>query len=230
MVQSNIKRISGLGCLLFLSLYVNVALSTLGGNIELNNNYYGKLDDYQRGLLKNNEEHHLKEGITMLASGKPWKIEYVKQELFYMLPRWPNHPKALQMVAEVARRTHDPAYAIKWFNKAIDAFPRVYQTYVLYGIYLYSIHKYGKAEDNFRKAVELNPNSSETNYNLGLALFSEHKYKQANRYAQRAYRLGYPLGGLRKLLKGMGAWQPLTANELQDPRAASVTPHAGSSK
>ena len=217
MVQSMISRTARVVLLFFVVLYGNVALSTLGGNIELNNNYYGYLDDFQKGLLKNNEEHHLKEAITMMASGKPWEIEYVKQQMFYMLPRWPNHPKALQIVSEIARRTHDPAYAIGWFTKAIDAFPDVYQTYVLYGIFLYRGDKYAEAEKNFRKAVELNPNSSETNYNLGLALLAEHKYEQANKYAQRAYKLGYPLEGLRRKLKEVKAWKPLDEDKLHVP-------------
>lgn len=215
MMRSNIKRISVFALLLCCTLYVNTVLSALGGNVELNNNYFGHLDDFQRSLLKNNENHHLKEAITMMASGKPWEIEYVKQNLTYLLPRWPNHPRALQLVSEVAIRTHDPAYAIEWFNKAIDAFPRVYQTYVLYGVFLYRINEYSKAEENFRKAEELNPDSSEANYNLGLALFAQHKYKQANRYAQRAYSLGYPLDGLRKLLKKQGAWKPVDSNKAQ---------------
>lgn len=185
------------------------ALSAVGGNIEYDNNYFSRLTDWQHGLLKNNEEHHLRKAEIQLDSGNPHLIQYVKQDLQYMLVRWPNHPKALQMVTSIALQTNDPAYGIKWFEKAVDAFPSVYQTYTLYGIFLYRIEKYAGATKEFRKALELNPNSSETNYNLGLSLFAEHKYEQANKYAQRAYRRGYPLDGLRKQLKKVNAWKPL---------------------
>lgn len=208
MKQSQFKWIMTCMGLSGLLMVTQPTFAALGGNIELNNNYFGHLDDYQKSLLSNNEEHHLKVAITKLSSGKPWQIQYVKQQMTYFLPRWPNHPKALQIVSEVALRTHDPAYALRWFTKGIDAFPRVYQTYVLYGIYLYRSEQYSKAEKEFRTAVTLAPDSSETNYNLGLALFHEHHYGEANKYAQRAYQLGYPLDGLRRLLKKAGSWSP----------------------
>lgn len=185
------------------------ALPAVGGSIEYNNNYFSRLTDWQKSLLKNNEEHHLRKAEMQLDSGNSHLVQYVKQDLQYMLVRWPNHPKALQMVTTIALQTKDSGYAIKWFEKAVDAFPSVYQTHTLYGIFLYRIEKYGKATIQFRKAVELNPNSSETNYNLGLALVAEHKYEEANKYAQRAYTMGYPLDGLRNKLKKVNAWKPL---------------------
>ena len=199
------------------------AHSAVGGAMEYNNNYFSRLTDWQHGLLKNNEEHHLRKAEMQLDSGNPHLVQYVKQDLQYMLVRWPNHPKALQMVSSIAAQTKDPAYAIKWFEKAIDAFPSVYQTHTLYGIFLYHIEKYAKATDEFRKAVELNPNSSETNYNLGLALFAEHKYEESNKYAQRAYSKGYPLEGLRKELKNANAWKvlPLDEETAQTPGSAA---------
>lgn len=209
------KRFSGvLVCGLVLGLMCQVfsgrASADIGGaDREYNNNYFGSLSDWQHRLLRNNEEHHLRKAMMQMRSGNTHLFEYVKQDLQYMLIRWPNHPKALQLVTDLAIQTKDPSYAIKWFDKAVDAYPSVYQTHTLYGIYFYRIKKYDKATAEFRTAVKLNPDSSETNYNLGLALFAEHKYKQANRYAQRAYTRGYPLEGLRSQLKDVNAWKPM---------------------
>ena len=212
-----------------LSIFSVDTYAELGGNPQLNNNYFGHLNDYQKALLVNNEEHHLDVALTKLASGKKSQLEYVKQQLQYLLPRWPNHPRALQIVSEVAVRTNDTAYALRWYTKAISAFPRVYQTYVLYGSYLYRVHEYDKAEKNFREAVQLAPDSSEPNYDLGLVLFAKKRYKEANHYAQIAYQLGYPLEGLRELLKGKGAWKPSDGGAVQ-ASAATASVGSGSSR
>jgi tetratricopeptide (TPR) repeat protein len=227
MKRSRVILIGGLTLGIVCLMFSPGALPAVGGNMEYNNNYFDHLTDWQQLLLKNNEEHHLRKATMQWDSGNPHLVEYIKQDLQYMLVRWPNHPKALQMVADIAIQTKDSAYAVKWFEKAIDAFPSVYQSYTLYGIYLYRTQKYDNATVEFRKAVELNPNSSETNYNLGLALAAEHKYEEANKYAQRAYGLGYPLDGLRKQLKEAKAWKPLAE---ENPQQATPDPVDTSSK
>ena len=46
-----------------------------------------------------------------------------------------------------------------------------------------------------------------SHYDLGLAYLDIRDYASANREAHAAYRLGYPLPGLRLRLERMGRWK-----------------------
>ena len=51
--------------------------------------------------------------------------------------------------------------------------------------------------DKFLEADRLSPESSETKYNAGLAYVELNDIVNARKYAEAAYKLGYPLPGLK---------------------------------
>jgi tetratricopeptide (TPR) repeat protein len=77
---------------------------------------------------------------------------------------------------------------------------------MLYGIHLHKAGKLENALKQYKAGLELIPGSSELNYNLGLLYYDLKKYKLAKKYATIAYKLGYPLPGLRNMLKEAGYW------------------------
>jgi len=136
--------------------------------------------------------------------------------LDYTLRHFPNHPQALYTVSEFGLRRGGqlPQKAgWKWhrsvecyFDRAIRFRPKDGVVRLLYGIYLHRSDKLKKALEQYEVGLKLIPKSSELNYNVGLLYYDLKKYKLANKYAAIAYKLGYPLPGLRNMLKKVGHW------------------------
>ncbi len=176
-------------------------------------NYYGNLTAFERQLLKDNERAHLGKALSNLKLGQRHRLKYAEADFNYILAIWPNHPKSLEGITQVALRLGKPDLAEKRFSKALATFPDVAETYALYGIFLYKQDNMARAIDNLEIALKLDPTSSQNHYLLGLSHFANKQFTQANHHAQKAYALGYPLPGLRNKLKRMGNWQSAQDNE-----------------
>lgn len=167
---------------------------------------YYATDAESRHLLKMVEGHHLQQGISKMERGE---YGYARQDFDFILRYFPNDPKALLRMGELAVRTGKPEEAVHYFQKAIRMFPDRAGTHTAYGVFLHRNGKIREAIDQYREALKLNPASAETHYDLGLAYLDIHDYASANREAHAAYRLGYPLPGLRLRLQRMGHWKAL---------------------
>ena len=51
------------------------------------------------------------------------------------------------------------------------------------------------------------------NYNLGLLYCKKKDFDSAEIYAEKAYKLGFPLLGLKKMLIGAGKWREVPKDE-----------------
>ncbi|BAW80578.1 hypothetical conserved protein [Candidatus Nitrosoglobus terrae] len=157
-------------------------------------------------LLTNVEGYH----INLIYDGLRDKYyPKVENNIKFILDYFPNHPRALTILAQYTSEFHKYKFAEEYFGRALKLFPNTASTYGIYGFYL---HRQGKLEEaiaQYRKAISLKEDYSEAYYNLGLALLDEGKAKEANKVAQKAYALNYPFLGLRKLLEKQGAWKPL---------------------
>lgn len=166
------------------------------------------------------EKHHLQVGIDKMHDGR---LAYAFQDFDFILKRFPNHPKALALMAEVTTKMGKPGLVEQYFAKAIEQFPNTAYTYLVYGMHLQKTGKIPAAIQNYKKAIEISPNIPEAHYNLGLAYVAEKRYELANAEANEAYDLGHPLPGLRRKLEQAGAWKPLPKPVVEEKKDEKKT-------
>jgi tetratricopeptide (TPR) repeat protein len=160
-------------------------------------------------------------------------------DIDYTLRAFPNHHRALlsMMNAGFKLKTDRPpgsSYTMQcWFERAIVYRPDDSKVYMLFGIYLLrkGYPKYAVAA--LTKAQELATEDSNLYYNMGLAYFALKDYDKALSSAHQAYRLGFPLPGLRDMLRRVGKWQdpspptPIPGGEPAGNAAATVAKPSG---
>jgi tetratricopeptide (TPR) repeat protein len=137
-------------------------------------------------------------------------------DINYTLRAFPNHYEALFALIRYYTGAAKRIYGLNPFKqeryappecflrRAIAFSPRDANLYFLFGTYLHRLAKFGEAEKKYRKGLELNPDSAEGNYNFGLLLYEMGRYQEAREKARKAYKLGYPLPGLREKLTQKG--------------------------
>ncbi|MEM9056382.1 MAG: tetratricopeptide repeat protein [Pseudomonadota bacterium] len=183
-------------------------------------NAYGPFDylnpDHVAKKLDRVERAHFDKGVENLKGHltNPGGKAQLKGDIAYTLRAFPNHHRALYaMVRLHIQNKGQPGRLMQysadcWFDRAIRFKPDDGTVYMLYGLYLTRMDDYDDALVQYRYAENYLPESAEVAYNMGL-LFAETKdYDEAREYAEKAYRLGYPLPGLRNKLKRAGAWKP----------------------
>lgn len=157
------------------------------------------------------QRYHFTESVAALQKGS--STIYIGADISYTLRWFPNHPRALLAMAELARRekkdppTGSPYTVQCWFQRAIEFRPDDEQVRAIYGITLLRDGKRSLAIEQLRKALTLAPNDANAHYNLGLAYFDEKRYEEARVEAKAAYALGFPLPGLRDMLKRENQWK-----------------------
>jgi len=136
-------------------------------------------------------------------------------DLDYTLNVFPNHHRALNAMARyyLKHRVHPEQklgrYTAEcWFSRAIQFTPNDAVVREVYGLYLAQLGQREKAIEQYKLAIELIPDFAEAHYNLGLLYVDMRRYEDANRHAVTAYKLGFPLSGLRTKLQQAGKWNP----------------------
>jgi hypothetical protein len=156
-------------------------------------------------------------------------------DIDYTLRAFPNHHRALRamMNAGLKAKTEKPSgsrYTIScWFERAIVFAPDDGTVYMLYGTYLLRRGNAEAAIRRFNQAQEFSSGDANLEYNLGLAYFSAKDYEKALQHAHEAYRLGFPLPGLRDMLDRAGKWRdapPGSASPLATEGGAEAPPAA----
>ena len=134
-------------------------------------------------------------------------------DLQYTLRAFPNHPRALVTIGDLARkqkRAQPPGfiYPIEcWFERAIRFQPDDGQVRLVYGVALLKDGNRDGAIEQLQKADQLLPRNANVHYNLGLAYFDTKNYAKAREHAKIAYELGFPLPGLKDKLQRASQWQ-----------------------
>ncbi|MEM7082336.1 MAG: hypothetical protein AAF465_06350 [Pseudomonadota bacterium] len=178
-------------------------------------NAYGPFDysnpvDF-RTKLKVVEDHHFDAGVESLR-GHARKPDQLGGDLDYTLRAFPNHHRALYAVVKYAssknpkHRRPLPKTPECYFQRAITFQPRDGKVRLLYGLFKSRQKQYSEAKMQFAEAERLMPESAEVQYNIGLVLAKNKEYDDAYQYAVRAYDMGYPLPGLRNILRRAGKW------------------------
>ncbi len=166
-------------------------------------------------ILSRVEIQHFTESVRRLVRGNAGGT--LMGDLDYTLRAVPNHHPALYSVIELyfqvkggrklsasERRLLFPEC---YLQRAITYRPEDPMNYLLFGIYLHRRGLYEQALGLYRKAVGLNPGFAEAHYDMGLTLAAMEQWDDARKSAERAYALGYPLDGLKRILQRAGHWQ-----------------------
>jgi tetratricopeptide (TPR) repeat protein len=121
---------------------------------------------------------------------------------------FPNHYPALQVLVKLylAKKSALPLPPECWFYRAIVFRPKDATTYQAFGVYMQRRGRLKDAVNLYKQSLALHPNNPEVHYDLGLALAKLGRYAEARSQAQLAYAGGYPLPGLRNILKRAGHW------------------------
>jgi len=131
--------------------------------------------------------------------------------LDYALKRIPNDPRSLKAIIDYyfiiktkPRHSHLVRAPECYLKKAMMFVPGDPVPIFLYGYYMFKKNRYKLAIKWYKRGLEKEPESSEGNYNLGLLYFNIKQYNYAKHYAEIAYKLGFPLPGLKNKLKMKG--------------------------
>lgn len=132
-------------------------------------------------------------------------------ELNFAVPRIPPsvfvHWKLQTIQARVLYAAGKKEPAIDALRTIIRRKPDSVDAYVVLGNFLYKEHKYADARDVLQTGLEKVPKpTAEMHYFLGMILFKQGSFDNAREQAQQAYKIGYPLPGLRNRLKAAGHW------------------------
>src|SRR5262245_29809378 len=106
--------------------------------VEYNDYYQKDQTEASRWLLDDVETYHFGPD-NFWRSWKSGAYAYAKNDLLYTLRKYPNHPKALHMLGELAKATNDLGLPIVHYEKAIRLFPSYAYTHAQYGQYLIEI-------------------------------------------------------------------------------------------
>lgn len=147
---------------------------------------------------------HFTPQVERLEKGSTGALPH---DIDYTLRAIPNYHRALNAISRFEIRANQPTRAFSefysaecFFKRAIYFQPRDAVTRMLYGIHLHKLKNYEGAETLYKQALSISPDNPEISYNLGLLYVNTGKSELAKKYADIAYKGGYPLPGLKNLI------------------------------
>lgn len=197
------------------------ARATDGFCEELNNRFgpfdYRKAEtEYTHELWLVNSTHF----TVNIENGVKGRSGTLGNEIEYTLRAFPNHTRALASLDRLSMKTKNvtmlPGMNLPvecYFERAVRFAPDDGAAHAAYATYLFQRGKTDTAMKMFVEAERLNPDDPRINYNLGLMYMKTKDYEKANRYAQKAYKLGFPLPGLKNQLVAAGKWDATRQGE-----------------
>lgn len=204
----------GLGLLIFSQSRADVN-DYVCGSLQASYGPYDYRSDKDK--LQIVEQHHLTPEVVNLVAGTTGSIG---GDLSYTLRAFPNHHVALMAMAKLGEKekTAKPAgakYGVEcYFQRAVRFRKDDEIVRILYASYLSRAGRNVEALSQLNEAARLGTDSANANYNMGLIFYDLKEYEKALFYAQQAYRLGFPLPGLRDKLKRAGKWkEPVAQSE-----------------
>ncbi|WP_230969277.1 tetratricopeptide repeat protein [Nitrogeniibacter aestuarii] len=240
MTQQTTRRLTTASALIglaaTLALGAAPAVAQVGACGSLDNAYgpYDyRLEAY--GKIQVVERFHFTPDIEALQRPKNGTVG---GNLDYTLRASPNHPRALMTLVRAAMRektsrvSNMPLPVACYFERAHRFTPDDPMVSTIEATYLQKIGQSAAAREALVKAREQAPNNPNIFYNLGLVSFKLGDYDDALEFAHKAYSKGFPLPGLRNMLKRAGKWtepppEPeATATEAEPTEAAVTTPDA----
>ncbi|MDO9598630.1 MAG: hypothetical protein Q7J47_12990 [Azoarcus sp.] len=168
------------------------------------------------------EPHHFTTNVELMRGGASTNV--IGSDIAYTLRVSPNHHRALTTMGQWSLRTKSnppkgSVYTVEcWFDRAIRFRADDAMVKVIYGNYLIKSGKAEKAIAQFQAAIGDAGEDANVYYNLGLAYIELKKYDLALENAHMAYRLGFPLPGLKNRLQRAGAWREAPVGSAEIPQ------------
>ncbi len=223
------KTSSGIALLIFFVVTTNLqAAAPFCGELDPAGQY-GPFDysnaEHRKQYLGIVEAHHFTEKVEKLIEGESSSIG---GDLNYTLMAFPNHYRALVAMTKLALRektahVERTSYAVEcYFDRAIRFKASDGMVRMIYGNYLRKIRRPDDALEQYHVAVDLQPKNANIIYNLGLLYLETKDYEQATVYAKKAYKLDFPLPGLRNQLMKTGKWDGKLDEEARDEAEGNV--------
>jgi tetratricopeptide (TPR) repeat protein len=159
------------------------------------------------------ESFHFTADVENLKRGASDKLG---GDIGYTLEHFPNHHRALAAMARLGLRDKAAKVAgahytvVCYFERALHFSPDDAVVRATYGGYLLAAGSAEAALEQMLEAARLAPDDAANHYNLGLLYAGQKNYSQARVQARLAYRLGFPLPGLKNRLRAAHQWDGFT--------------------
>jgi len=176
-----------------------------GSPNPLNDYFTAGQGKYTKGLLGSVESHHLNQ-LPYIKNDPNFNIKnlivsdiyaaYV--EMKYILDRFPNHPRALEIMGDLSKMMDDDLLGIFYYERAINLYPQYAITHYQYGLFLMDIGKIDQAINEFERAKDIGPDSAELYHMLSIAHIKRGEIEPAKVFEKKAESLGYkdPIKGI----------------------------------
>ena len=138
-------------------------------------------------------------------------------------PLSPVFPNMAVTIAQIRDFGGKPDQAAAVLQKSIDVQPKRIEPYVMLAVINRKQRKLPEARDVLKQADQITAGASaEVQYNLGLINFELGDTAAARANARTAYRLGYPLPGLKNMLRKKDAWSAEDEAAISAPAIAQA--------
>lgn len=163
----------------------------------------------RKTYLANVEKHHFSESVESLRKGITGSVG---QDISYMLNSFPNHPRALVSMMNIAlSKNASLRYGMTrspecFLDRAVKFRPSDVKAREVLGVYLFKIGDYDEAKKHFEFALRGGYDDPMFHYNFGLLSIKLRNWDAALFHARKAYGAGVPFPGLRRQLEQAGKW------------------------
>lgn len=165
------------------------------------------------------ERHHFSSNVEYLRD------KNVATSIDYTLRAFPNHHRALMSMMNLGfkakkQKVSGATYSVECYMIRAERFrPNDALVKVMFGLFLLKGGQQAAAVEKFESAKAMRSNDPNIPYNMGLAYFDLGQYDKALENAHEAYRLGFPLPGLKQKLVKAGRWKDadIDANSAAPP-------------
>jgi tetratricopeptide (TPR) repeat protein len=143
------------------------------------------------------------------ALDAPLNSGHLNGNIDYTLRAFPNHHRALDAIIRLKLRGGKVASPVECYLQRAEAFrPDDGTVKQLFGLYYHRLGRHEKALAYYEKALETGPETAEMHYHMGLLLLAMGRPREAVEAAHKAYAMGYPLPGLKRMLAKQGHTLP----------------------
>jgi len=158
------------------------------GGTPYNQDYF-VADRRPGSLLEIMERVHFNNDV--FENFRAGRYEYAIPDVDFVLFRYPNHPRALQIMSAIAILRKQPSYAIDYYETALFLYPQYAITHAQFGNYLVKIGVMDDGIARLKKAIELDPKLTAAYVWLAEAYYKKGDRKLGTEAAEQARKLGH---------------------------------------
>ena len=166
---------------------VCILLSAAPGYAQIDYFSAAQSPDHER-YLQQVDNFHTNKVPDSIRVGR---LDVAMADLHYALERFPNHPKALQLVGMVAQMRKQTAVAVSYFENALRLFPQHALTHAQYGLFLTTTGQTDEGIEMLKQSIEIDPTLAASYAGLAHAYAKKGDMEQAREAARKARELGF---------------------------------------